>query len=68
MVGVGSYRGHQQGNEPMTSYPTADELRPFLGDKWTICRKTAANMARYGKCISLKEYKAAQEKALAARG
>ena len=52
----------------MTSYPTTDELRPFLGDNWTVCRKTAANMARYGDCISPKEFRVAQEKALAARG
>jgi hypothetical protein len=68
MVVRGSYRGHQQGNEPMTSYPTNDELRPFLGDNWTVRRKTAANMARYGNCISPKEFRAAREKALAARG
>jgi len=48
-------------------YPTADELRPFLGDNWSVCRATAANMARYGRCITPKQFRAAQELALAAR-
>ena len=29
-------------------YPTVDELRPYLGDSWGICRNTPANRERYG--------------------
>jgi hypothetical protein len=54
-------------NTTPTQYPTVDELRPFLGDDWTVCRKTAANLARYGRCLTPKEFRLAQERALAAR-
>ena len=48
-------------------YPTVDELRPFLGDRWSVCRATAANLARYGRCVTPKQFRVAQERALAAR-
>ena len=52
----------------MTDYPTVAELRPFLGDGWTVCRATAANVARYGRCVTPREFREAQERALAAHG
>jgi hypothetical protein len=36
-------------NTMTTQYPTVEELRSFLGDDWTVCRATAANLARYGR-------------------
>lgn len=48
-------------------YPTVDELRPYLGDNWAICRATIANLARYGRCITAKQFAAAQDMAVAAR-
>ncbi len=50
-----------------TQYPTVAELRPFLGDDWTVCRKAAANLVRYGRCLTPKEFHTAQARALAAR-
>jgi hypothetical protein len=50
-----------------TEWPTADELIPFIGRNWAVCRKTAANVARYGRCLTPKQFKAAQQAALAAR-
>lgn len=51
----------------MQDYPTAAELAPFLGTRWAICRKSPKNLARYGRCITRREFQAAQQKALAAR-
>jgi hypothetical protein len=51
----------------IAQYPTVDELRPFLGDDWRVCRATAANLTRYGRCLTPKAFRLAQERALAAR-
>jgi hypothetical protein len=48
-------------------YPTPAELNAILGDKWAICRNTAANRERHGNCITHKRYIAAKEEALARR-
>lgn len=48
--------------------PTADELSAILGPSWGVCRATARNRARYARCISAKEYKAACAEALRRRG
>lgn len=48
--------------------PTADELRPYLGDNWGLCRATLRNRERYKRCVSLKQYAAAQAAAIEARG
>lgn len=44
-----------------------DELNAILGKSWAICRKTPNNLARYARCLSPKEYAAAEAKAIAAR-
>ena len=49
-------------------HPTVDELRPYLGDSWGICRNTPANRERYGNCVTPKAYAAAEAKAIKARG
>lgn len=46
---------------------TPSELEAILGPKWCICRKTEKNIARYGKCISHKEYREANIKAVSMR-
>ena len=46
---------------------TANELRAILGPGWAIARKTPANLARYGRCITRREYEEACRQALANR-
>lgn len=46
---------------------TPEELRRILGPSWGICRKTPTNLERYGRCITRKEYEAAQRQALRER-
>jgi predicted amidohydrolase YtcJ len=48
-------------------WPTVDELRPFLGSHWAVCRATPASLTRYGRCITRKQFVEAQAKALARR-
>ncbi len=47
---------------------SVDELAPFLGRKWTVCRATSANRERYIRCITPKQYRDAEAKAIEARG
>jgi hypothetical protein len=48
-------------------YASPAELDAVLGDKWTICRNTAANRERHGRCITRQQYLAARQEALARR-
>ena len=49
-------------------HATADELSAVLGtNRWAIARKTPANLARYERCLTPKEYAEATKRALAAR-
>jgi hypothetical protein len=48
-------------------YPTVKELEPFIGRNWGVCRKTPRNLTKYDRCLTRKEFKAAQEAALKAR-
>lgn len=57
----------QQIAEYFATKPTAAELSALLGSNWAVCRKTAANVVRYSRCLTPKEFKAAQQAALAAR-
>ena len=59
--------GHWMSDEFYASHATADEIRAILGPNLAICRKTVANLARYGNCRSMREYQAAQRLALANR-
>ena len=43
---------------------SVEELRPFLGDKWAIARKTPGNLSRYTRCITQREYDQACLKAI----
>ena len=54
---------------PFDYFPaTADELEPFIGRSWAICRNTPANRERYEHCITPKQYADAERKAIEARG
>lgn len=48
-------------------HASPDELDTILGPSWAICRKTPNNLERYARCVSPKEYAAAEAKAIAAR-
>lgn len=37
-----------------------DFMRARFGANWALCRATAGNRARYGRCISRKEYARAE--------
>lgn len=55
---------------PRNDYPTVEELEPFLGKDWAICRRTAGNLLRYGPdclLITRSEFRKAQKMALASR-
>lgn len=49
------------------NYATPEELKAVLGDKWAICRNTEKNRARYGRCITKREYRNAHAEALELR-
>jgi len=40
-------------------HPTNDELCAVLGHNWAVCRDSFKNRCRYGRCITIKEYRAA---------
>ena len=46
---------------------TSAELAAVFGPRWAICRATPKNVARYGNCITKKQYTAAKAQAIAAR-
>lgn len=48
-------------------HATAAELERMLGRNWAICRKTARNLARYDRCLTQSEFKAAERVALQSR-
>ena len=48
--------------------PGPDDLEPYIGRQWAICRDTPANRERYGRCLTKKQYAEAQDKAITARG
>lgn len=46
-------------------YATAAQLCEVFGPHWAICRNTENNRARYGRCITSKEYDRVSAKLLA---
>jgi len=52
---------------PEPIYATAEELREILGEGWAICRPTPRNLERYKRCITRKQYEAAERQALQQR-
>lgn len=50
-------------------YPTNEELAPFIGARWAIARKTAANIRKHAgaRLLTRAEFQAAQDMAVAAR-
>lgn len=56
----------------MNEMATSAELAAILGPKWAIARRTPNNIERYetyggGRCITRKEYEAAEKLALSRR-
>jgi len=47
--------------------PTCDELNEVLGPNWAICRATPRNKAQYARCLTPKQYEAAEREALRRR-
>jgi hypothetical protein len=48
-------------------YPGAEALTAILGKGWAIARKTPRNLARYGRCITRREYEEAARQAVEAQ-
>ena len=46
---------------------TVEEMEPFIGSRWALCRPTPANRARHGNCLTSKQYEEAKRKAINAR-
>lgn len=44
----------------MDTFTFAEYARELWGPNWAVCRATAANKARYDRCITQKEYTAAK--------
>lgn len=58
-VKLATYAFEQGGSAPMAL------LNKEIGaDHWALCRDTAANRERYGKCITRKQYAAAERRAM----
>lgn len=47
--------------------PTVEELKPFIGSNWAICRATKRARARYDNCLSPAAFRKAEIKAIATR-
>lgn len=53
--------------EYLKTHGTAAELRAILGPSWGICRPTPRNLERYTRCITKKQYDAANARAVLER-
>jgi hypothetical protein len=53
--------------EYLKTHATPEELQRILGPKWAICRATENNRQKYGRCITQKQYEAANAQAVRER-
>ena len=46
---------------------SVEEMAPFIGRNWGLCRKTPANLAKYERCLTVADYEDARRRGMNAR-